>query len=170
LELVEKMVKKALEQGQFTTFQEYSLCLLISDQDMKILEPLLHVPSETFPAKLDYIKWKCNLLHRLGRLDDLYQYARQLDPSSVLLNDWEILSLYFDAAVSLRKHGQYLEEDIVFWNCESLQAYQKRDYYLADIELAARLDDKGILFLFTLSTRLCLFQHRCSAVENDSIL
>ena len=136
LAIVEKMVEKALSEKKLKNFQDFSLCLLISDKNTTTNEMLLDIPVEIFPAKIDFVKWRIQVLKQLNRHEDLISFAKEQSAQEpLLLEDWELLMLYLEACLATETPLA----QVIFWDCTSFEkSNQKRAHYLFQIELLSK--------------------------------
>lgn len=137
LGLVEKMVQKALVEKKLKSFQDYSLCLLVSDKNQGIMNELLQIPDDVFPTQLDAFKWKVKILVHTANWDQVITLVKATTPTTLLLDDWEALMCYMDAA--LHVNSQVSVDEFLIWDSSVLdKSHHKRAHFLAMIAFYAK--------------------------------
>lgn len=82
LDLVKKMLHKAVSEGRLKSFQDYCLCMLLPTKDPAFMSMLSSIPENIFPTSLDSTKWKAQVLFHQKAHASLVEYCKSMkDPT-----------------------------------------------------------------------------------------
>ena len=84
LDLVKKMLHKAVSEGRLKSFQDYCLCMLLPNKEPAFLNLLASIPDEIFPTSLDGTKWRVQVLFYQKNYASLIEYCKAMqDPTAM---------------------------------------------------------------------------------------
>ena len=112
--LLGKMIQRALQDKFMSSFQEYSICLSLTSGPMSesLVSLMLSVPDSIFPTISDAIKWRLAVYMRVCNMDAIIDLVVQ---SSTPFDDWYIMETYTRACL----YANDSIETAIFWSSPS---------------------------------------------------